>query len=108
MKQMRLLVVLLIPVVALILGGAVSTVWAKRGFEDADVYAELNDTDEDLGFHALIDGEAWKLHQSMQRSSHKGIPGTGGIDLVTRKGTYCITMSTVTELKALLPIADHR
>ena len=29
-------------------------------FDDADVYAELNNTDRDLGFHALIDGDAWK------------------------------------------------
>ena len=28
-------------------------------FDEADVFAELNDTDGDLGFHALIDGEAW-------------------------------------------------
>jgi hypothetical protein len=26
----------------------------------ADIYAELNHTDGDLGFHALIDGEPWK------------------------------------------------
>jgi hypothetical protein len=29
-------------------------------FAKADVYAELNHTDGDLGFHALIDGEPWK------------------------------------------------
>jgi hypothetical protein len=29
-------------------------------FAVADVYAELNHTDGDLGFHALIDGEPWK------------------------------------------------
>lgn len=29
-------------------------------FDVADIYFELNDTDEDLGIHALIDGEAWK------------------------------------------------
>lgn len=61
MRPIRLLVVLLFTMVALILGGVVSEVWAKRGFEDADVYAELNDTDEDLGFHALIDGEDWRV-----------------------------------------------
>ena len=27
--------------------------------DEADILAELNDTDGDLGFHALIDGEAW-------------------------------------------------
>jgi hypothetical protein len=29
-------------------------------FDVADIYFELNNTDEDLGIHALIDGEAWK------------------------------------------------
>ncbi|NJN45609.1 MAG: hypothetical protein HC808_02960 [Candidatus Competibacteraceae bacterium] len=29
-------------------------------FDVADVYAELNNTDGDLGFHALIDGDAWR------------------------------------------------
>ena len=28
-------------------------------FDEANVFAELNDTDGDLGFHALIDGDAW-------------------------------------------------
>lgn len=30
-------------------------------FAEANVFVELNDTDGDLGIHALIDGEAWKL-----------------------------------------------
>ncbi len=29
-------------------------------FDEADVFFELNDTDGDLGIHALVDGEAWK------------------------------------------------
>lgn len=29
-------------------------------FDEASVFFELNDTDGDLGIHALIDGEAWK------------------------------------------------
>jgi hypothetical protein len=29
-------------------------------FDVANVFAELNDTDGDLGLHALIDGDAWK------------------------------------------------
>ncbi len=28
--------------------------------DEANIYAELNHTDGDLGFHALIDGEGWK------------------------------------------------
>ena len=30
------------------------------GFEEAQIYLELNDTDGDLGIHGLIDGDAWK------------------------------------------------
>lgn len=33
---------------------------AELQFEDADIYFELNNTDGDLGIHALIDGEPWK------------------------------------------------
>ena len=29
-------------------------------FDEADLFFELNDTDGDLGLHALIDGDAWK------------------------------------------------
>lgn len=29
-------------------------------FDEANIFFELNDTDGDLGIHALIDGEAWK------------------------------------------------
>ena len=43
---------------------AVPEGWAEQNeipFDEAKVFVELNDTDGDLGFHALIDGEAWKL-----------------------------------------------
>jgi hypothetical protein len=33
---------------------------ATLPFSVANVYIELNDTDGDLGFHALVDGDAWK------------------------------------------------
>lgn len=29
-------------------------------FDDAEIFFELNNTDKDLGIHALIDGEGWK------------------------------------------------
>ncbi|MDX1541069.1 MAG: hypothetical protein R3349_06660, partial [Geminicoccaceae bacterium] len=54
----------LIPAVAAgALGVALVPAGADDGeipFDVADVYAELNDTDGDLGFHALIDGEEWR------------------------------------------------
>jgi hypothetical protein len=34
--------------------------WAATPFGEANVFLELNDTDGDLGLHALIDGDPWK------------------------------------------------
>jgi hypothetical protein len=33
----------------------------EAGFEVATIYFEMNHTDGDLGIHALIDGEGWKI-----------------------------------------------
>jgi hypothetical protein len=66
-KQMRMLAILLVPVVALILGAAAPELWAGNyddddeiPFDVAELFFELNDTDGDLGIHALVDGDAWK------------------------------------------------
>jgi hypothetical protein len=59
-RHMLLLPVFLVAVVVFIMGAAAPNCWAEDSFDVADVYAELNNTDGDLGFHALIDGEAWK------------------------------------------------
>lgn len=40
-------------------------------FTVANVIAELNNTDEDLGFHALIDGDAWKLVEMTDPNGRK-------------------------------------
>ena len=64
-----LLAILMIPVAALLLGTAVPNSWADDDddddddeipFDEAMIFFELNDTDEDLGIHAKIDGDAWK------------------------------------------------
>jgi hypothetical protein len=47
-------------VVALILGIGAPPVRAQAEFDVAELFFELNDTDGDLGIHALIDGEPWK------------------------------------------------
>jgi hypothetical protein len=56
--------VLLIPItmIALALAAAAPPSWAQREmpFGEANLFFELNDTDGDLGIHALIDGEPWK------------------------------------------------
>ena len=62
-RRMRMLSIFLVPVVALILGASAPAVWAddeEEEFDVAELFFELNDTDGDLGIHALIDGEAWK------------------------------------------------
>ena len=60
-KKIAWLAVLLVPAVLLFLGATDPQVWAQDlEFDEADVYAELNNTDGDLGFHGLIDGESWK------------------------------------------------
>jgi len=64
-----MLAILLVPVVALILGAAAPELWAgdheddyddEIPFAEAELFFELNNTDGDLGIHALIDGDAWK------------------------------------------------
>ena len=68
-RHMRMLAILLVPVVALILGVAAPELWADDDddddeieipFAEAHLFFELNNTDGDLGIHALIDGDAWK------------------------------------------------
>ena len=68
-KHIRMLAILLIPVVALILGAAAPELWAGHHDDDddeeipfdvAELFFELNNTDGDLGIHALVDGDAWK------------------------------------------------
>ena len=68
-RHMRMLAILLVPVVALILGAAAPELWAgghddddddEIPFDEAELFFELNNTDGDLGIHALIDGDAWK------------------------------------------------
>ena len=50
-------------VLALALASPTSGVWAEDDgipFSEAHLFFELNNTDGDLGIHALIDGDAWK------------------------------------------------
>ena len=61
-KHMRVLRFFLVAVMVIILAAAAPKVWAEDNgeFEEANIYFELNDTDGDLGIHALIDGDPWK------------------------------------------------
>lgn len=64
-KHMCILPVFLVAAIALMLGPAAPNCWADDDgdeipFDEAHLFFELNDTDGDLGIHALIDGEPWK------------------------------------------------
>ncbi len=62
-RHMGMLPVLLAAVIALVLAVSVPAAWAKRDvieYDEAEIFFELNDTDGDLGIHALIDGDAWR------------------------------------------------
>jgi hypothetical protein len=51
---------LALAVVPFTLGLAPLAGWANDEFDEAHVFFELNNTDGDLGIHALIDGDAWR------------------------------------------------
>jgi hypothetical protein len=61
-KHLCILPIFLLAAVALILGAAAPDCLAddETPFDVAQLFFELNDTDGDLGIHALVDGDAWK------------------------------------------------
>lgn len=68
MKQSFRLAVILAAVMTLVLGISAPQLWAHDDndddeeipFDEAKLFFELNNTDGDLGIHALIDGGPWK------------------------------------------------
>ncbi len=42
-------------------GSLAQTAAQETPFDEASIFFELNDTDGDLGIHALVDGDAWRL-----------------------------------------------
>ena len=76
-KRMHELPIFLLLLVALLL--AAPAVWAgdddedeEIPFDEAEIFFELNNTDGDLGIHALIDGDAWKTMQ-IEDPSERGL-----------------------------------
>ena len=63
-RNIRILPFLIAAAIAFIMAVAVPVVLAEDEneipFAEANLFFELNNTDGDLGIHALIDGEAWK------------------------------------------------
>lgn len=79
MRHMGWLSVLLAVAVALVLGAGTAGAQddddddneVEKPFEEAHIFFELNNTDGDLGIHALIDGEAWKRLEIEDPSENK-------------------------------------
>ena len=72
-RHRGLLCVPLAAVVALILVAGAPVGWAGADeipYDEAEIFFELNNTDGDLGIHALIDGEAWKTLKIMDPKNH--------------------------------------
>ena len=64
--------------IAVLMLGAAAAGIAQR-FSEAEIFLELNDTDEDLGIHASIDGEPWT---SLKVVGPEGLL----LDIFTREG----------------------
>jgi hypothetical protein len=85
---MLLLPVFLVAVVALILGAAAPGVWAgdnEDEFEVAELFFELNNTDGDLGIHALVDGGPWK-YLKIEDTNERGILRVSASGRLRRQG----------------------
>lgn len=55
--------IIVVAMALMVFGASVPAVFADEdedSFDEAFIFFELNDTDGDLGIHALIDGDAWK------------------------------------------------
>jgi hypothetical protein len=75
-RHKRLQPVFLAAMIAFILGISVQLSWADDDddeipFDVAELFFELNNTDGDLGIHALVDGEPWKRLQIEDTSERK-------------------------------------
>ena len=83
-----MLPVFLVAVLALILGAAVPGVWAEddeNEFEVAELFFELNNTDGDLGIHALVDGGPWK-YLKIEDTNERGILRVSASGRLRRQG----------------------
>jgi len=66
-RSFRILPLVLVALITLTLAICAPAIWADDDndneeipFDEAELFFELNNTDGDLGIHALIDGDAWK------------------------------------------------
>ena len=84
-RTYRTLSTMLGGLVAVTLAIASPSAWADDDddeieFDEHEIFFELNYTDEDLGIHALIDGDAWK--RTVEYCAHEVSatePGNAGL-----------------------------
>ncbi len=126
-KNIFLLPVFLVAVVALIVSAAAPELWAhgkkhkkhKVELEDATIIVEVNATDGDAGFQIFLDGEGWKnvsiydpkWRQIFQVKTKAGVRKIGGgteLFLETAEPEYEGDLDELQELLDLLPPGDYR
>ena len=124
-RHVHMMRVFLAVVVALILGAAAPAGWADDDDDDedeipfdvAEIFFELNNTDGDLGIHALIDGEAWKKLEiedpregrprlPEKRASHARV--SSSVDQLTLKDRCATCLHTEHESVPTLPNRNVR
>ena len=75
-RRIDIVPILLAVMSILILAGTTPQSWAdddkrEKPFDEAHLFFELNNTDGDLGIHALIDGDAWKKLEIEDPKEHR-------------------------------------
>jgi len=77
-RSFRISPLVLVALITLTLGICAPAIWAhdynhdeEIPFDVAELFFELNDTDGDLGIHALIDGEPWKKLEIEDKNERK-------------------------------------
>ena len=70
-RPMSLVPVFLVVMISLVLAAGVVVGWAATTFDEAHIFFELNNTDGDLGIHALIDGEEWRKLEIRDPNKHR-------------------------------------
>jgi hypothetical protein len=79
-RQMFLLPIFLVGLVALTLGTAAPESWAAP-LSDTAIYIEINDTDGDAGIQIFLDGEGWDSMEVFDPNGNRvlNVTGEGGV-----------------------------
>ena len=99
--------VVLVVIAAMIAHGLGAAAWADE-FDEARIYIEYNESDNDLGFHVFLDGEDWTELQIFDPDGKTiiDLKGKGGYKELGLTTFSSITSRAVAIL--LDRIAEHR